>query len=210
MTRQRMGQHFLGDPGWQKKLFKTLPLAPDDVWIEIGPGHGELTQLLAANARRVIAVEADPRLAEGLRERAAREWANVEVVLGDVLEQDLAELTDGKFRVYGNLPYYITSPILHRLFDCADRIESIHIVIQLEVAERIVAPPGGHASRVSFSRVPVLHETSNCDANSAGRISSTAQGEIRAGENDAPGRAGKLSTSPTKSASSNSCRRALE
>lgn len=145
MTRQRMGQHFLGDPGWQKKLFKTLPLAPDDVWIEIGPGHGELTQLLAANARRVIAVEADPRLAEGLRERAAREWANVEVVLGDVLEQDLAELTDGKFRVYGNLPYYITSPILHRLFDCADRIESIHIVIQLEVAERIVAPPGGHA-----------------------------------------------------------------
>lgn len=144
MARQRMGQHFLGDPGWQKKIFQTLPPAADDVWIEIGAGHGELTGLLSSNARRVIAVEADARLAEGLRERAAQDWTNVEVVTGDILEQDLAKLTDGQFRVYGNLPYYITSPILHRLFDCAGRIRSIHIVTQLEVAERIVAPPGGH------------------------------------------------------------------
>jgi 16S rRNA (adenine1518-N6/adenine1519-N6)-dimethyltransferase len=145
MARQRLGQHFLGDPGWQKKIFRTLPCEGEDVWIEIGPGHGEMTQLLAAEGRRVVAVEADARLAEGLRERAGREWPNVEIVTADVLGVDLAKLTNGKFRVYGNLPYYITSPILHRLFDCADRIDSIHIVIQLEVAERIVAPPGGHA-----------------------------------------------------------------
>jgi 16S rRNA (adenine1518-N6/adenine1519-N6)-dimethyltransferase len=145
MARQRMGQHFLGDPGWQKKIFRTLPRGSEDVWIEIGPGHGEMTQFLAADGRRVVAVEADARLAEGLRDRAAHEWPNVEIVTGDVLGVDLAKLTDGQFRVYGNLPYYITSPILHRLFDCADRIASIHIVIQLEVAERIVAPPGGHA-----------------------------------------------------------------
>jgi 16S rRNA (adenine1518-N6/adenine1519-N6)-dimethyltransferase len=145
MARQRLGQHFLGDPGWQKKIFRTLPCEGEDVWIEIGPGHGEMTQLLAAGGRRVVAVEADARLAEGLRERAAREWPNVEIVTADVLGVDLAKMTSGKFRVYGNLPYYITSPILHRLFDCADRIDSIHIVIQLEVAERIVAPPGGHA-----------------------------------------------------------------
>jgi 16S rRNA (adenine1518-N6/adenine1519-N6)-dimethyltransferase len=145
MARQRLGQHFLGDPGWQKKIFRTLPSGSEDPWIEIGPGHGEMTQLLAADGRRVVAVEADARLAEGLRERAAREWPNVEIVTADVLGVDLAKLTGGKFRVYGNLPYYITSPILHRLFACADRIDSIHIVIQLEVAERIVAPPGGHA-----------------------------------------------------------------
>ncbi len=63
------------------------------------------------------------------------------MVAGDVLTCDLGAACDGRFRVYGNLPYYITSPILHRLFDCADRIDSIHIVIQLEVAERIVARP---------------------------------------------------------------------
>lgn len=145
MARQRMGQHFLGDPGWQKKIFRTLPCDGEDAWIEIGPGHGEMTQMLAAEERRVIAVEADARLAEGLRERAAREWPNVEIVTADVLGVDLAKLTGGQFRVYGNLPYYITSPILHQLFDCADRIDSIHIVIQQEVAERIVAPPGRRA-----------------------------------------------------------------
>jgi 16S rRNA (adenine1518-N6/adenine1519-N6)-dimethyltransferase len=145
MARQRLGQHFLVDPGWQKKIFKTLPQDAESVWIEIGAGHGEMTQLLAAHARHVVAIETDTRLAQGLRERAAQEWPNVEIIAADVLTLDLATLTNGKFRVYGNLPYYITSPILHRLFDCADRIASIHIVIQLEVAERIVAPPGGHA-----------------------------------------------------------------
>jgi 16S rRNA (adenine1518-N6/adenine1519-N6)-dimethyltransferase len=105
MARQRLGQHFLGDPAWQRKIYQTLPRGGEDVWIEIGPGHGEMTQLLAGDARRVIAVEADARLAEGLRERAAREWTNVEIVAGDVLRVDLAKLTDGKFRVYGNLPY---------------------------------------------------------------------------------------------------------
>ena len=65
------------------------------------------------------------------------------MVSGDVLAQDLAKIAGGeRFRVYGNLPYYITSPILHQLFGCADLIDSIHIVIQLEVAERIVARPG--------------------------------------------------------------------
>jgi 16S rRNA (adenine1518-N6/adenine1519-N6)-dimethyltransferase len=145
MARQRLGQHFLGDPSWQKKIFKTLPHHADEAWIEIGAGHGEMTQLLAADAKQVVAIETDVRLAVGLRECAAQEWPNVEIVSADVLGLDLAKLTSGKFRVYGNLPYYITSPILHRLFDCADRIASIHIVIQLEVAERIVAPPGGHA-----------------------------------------------------------------
>jgi 16S rRNA (adenine1518-N6/adenine1519-N6)-dimethyltransferase len=146
MARQRMGQHFLRDLGWRKRILATLPRDNSDPWIEIGAGHGEMTELLAANGRRVIAIEGDPKLAEGLRENIASnaaDWASVTVVAGDVLNQDFRKIAGSeRFRVYGNLPYYITSPILHRLFDYAGQIDSIHIVIQLEVAQRIVAPPG--------------------------------------------------------------------
>jgi 16S rRNA (adenine1518-N6/adenine1519-N6)-dimethyltransferase len=141
-----MGQHFLRDMGWRKRILATLPLRENDTWIEIGAGHGEMTQLLAAEGRRVIAIEGDPQLAEGLSEAVADDptaWPGVEVLSGDVLRQDLAAIAGAaRFRVYGNLPYYITSPILHQLFGCADLIDSVHIVIQLEVAQRIVARPG--------------------------------------------------------------------
>jgi len=141
-----MGQHFLRDLGWRKRILATLPPDNGATWIEIGAGHGEMTQLLAANGRRVVAIEGDPKLAEGLREKIALSsagWNSVTVVAGDVLEQDFRALAGGqRFRVYGNLPYYITSPILHRLFDYAGQIDSIHIVIQREVAQRIVAQPG--------------------------------------------------------------------
>jgi 16S rRNA (adenine1518-N6/adenine1519-N6)-dimethyltransferase len=145
MARQKLGQHFLSGPGWQKRILGTLPCGADDLWIEIGAGHGEMTRLLAARGRRVIAIETDPRLAANLQGAVRAdpgEWPGVEIVAGDVLELDLAKLAGGKFRVYGNLPYYITSPILHQLFGCADQIASIHVVMQLEVAERIVARPG--------------------------------------------------------------------
>jgi 16S rRNA (adenine1518-N6/adenine1519-N6)-dimethyltransferase len=141
MARQRMGQHFLKDLGWRKRILETLPRTQDQTWLEIGAGHGEMTELLAAEGRRVVAVEADAKLAEGLRARA-KDWGEVEIVAGDILKLDLKKIVPGKFRVYGNLPYYITSPILHHLFECADSIASIYIVIQLEVAARIVAPPG--------------------------------------------------------------------
>ena len=72
MARQRMGQHFLRDLGWRKRILATLPLNPNDTWVEIGAGHGEMTQLLAGKVRRVIAIEGDPQLADGLRERMTR------------------------------------------------------------------------------------------------------------------------------------------
>jgi 16S rRNA (adenine1518-N6/adenine1519-N6)-dimethyltransferase len=140
-----MGQHFLSNSGWRKRILETLPHGADETWVEIGAGHGEMTRSLAGNGRRVVAIEADVRLAEALRRNAAaqpNDWPGVEIITGDVLKLDLGEIAGGRFRVYGNLPYYITSPILHRLFGFADEIASIHIVIQLEVAERIVARPG--------------------------------------------------------------------
>jgi 16S rRNA (adenine1518-N6/adenine1519-N6)-dimethyltransferase len=148
MARQRLGQHFLADLGWQQRIFATLPRDSKGTWIEIGPGHGEMTHLLASKTGRVFAIEADAQLAAALNQKAhdaPAEWPGLEVVPGDVLTTDIGQLTDGPFRVYGNLPYYITSPILHHLFAYADRIASIHIVIQLEVAERIAARPGSRA-----------------------------------------------------------------
>jgi len=142
MARQKLGQHFLADLAWRKKILATLGIAHGEKWVEIGPGHGEMTELLARAGARVTAIETDARLAEGLQRNAA-EWGDVEIIRGDVLETDFAGVATGeRFRVYGNLPYYITSPILRRMFQAAERIDAIHIVIQLEVAERIVARPG--------------------------------------------------------------------
>ena len=144
MARQRLGQHFLNDPGWQQRILATLPGGKGDAWVEIGAGQGQMTRLLAARSAALVAIERDPLLAQRLQQEVRQEpaqWPGVEIISADVLTCDLGALAAGRFRVYGNLPYYITSPILHHLFTYADRIDSIHIVIQHEVAERIVARP---------------------------------------------------------------------
>lgn len=152
MSPEKLGQHFLTDPSWQERIARTVRI-DNDVWVEIGAGHGEMTTRLAKRASKVVAIELDPRLARRLRE-VTGSWGNVEVVERDVMAVDFEKLTGGnRFSVYGNLPYYITSPILHRLFEHADQIATIHIVIQFEVAVRIVAKPGrrdyGYLSVVS-------------------------------------------------------------
>ncbi len=142
MPPQRLGQHFLTDAGWRARILKVLHVKGDEVWLEIGAGHGEMTALLARDAARLIAVELDLRLAQRLHE-LAREFPNLEVVPRDVLDLEIPLLPNAvRLHVYGNLPYYITSPILHRLFQYADRVSSIHVVIQFEVAARLVARPG--------------------------------------------------------------------
>ena len=153
MARQKLGQHFLSDAGWREKIARAIGIsthsiggartgAPDSVWIEVGAGHGEMTRHLAATGSQVIAIEFDPPLATRLR-NLAEEFPNLSIVAGDVLETDIATLAAGRrVRIYGNLPYYITSPILHHLFQFADCIDEIYIVIQLEVAFRLAAQPG--------------------------------------------------------------------
>lgn len=141
MARQKLGQHFLANLAWRKKILGTLDVAAGEKWLEIGAGHGEMSELLARAGARVVAIETDARLADELQQKAV-DWGSVEIISGDVLEIDLRSLTGDRCRVYGNLPYYITSPILRRLFGAADSIVSIHVVIQLEVAQRIVARPG--------------------------------------------------------------------
>jgi len=150
MARQRLGQHFLHDAGWREQIARAIRVsryAPERheerpyCWIEIGAGQGEMTEHLAATGAPVYAVELDPPLVVKLQRLATRH-PNLTVMPADVLETDLAAIAAGsRIKLYGNLPYYITSPILHRFFESADLIDEIHIVIQREVALRLVAQP---------------------------------------------------------------------
>jgi len=152
MPRQRLGQHFLADLDWREQIARairvsphsTAPLPKDDphCWIEIGAGHGEMTRYLLAAGGPVNAIELDPELASGLR-RLTNEFPQLTVVPRDILKTDLAALASGRrMRIYGNLPYYITSPILHHLFTFASLVDEMHFVIQTEVARRLAAQPG--------------------------------------------------------------------
>ena len=153
MARQRLGQHFLQDLHWREEIARairvsphsTAPLPRDDqhCWIEVGSGHGEMTAHLLSTGSLVYAVEIDSSLIASLH-RLAQKFPNLNVVSGDILNADIAAIAAGRrIRIYGNLPYYITSPILHHLFTFAEQIDEIHIVIQTEVAHRLVAQPGG-------------------------------------------------------------------
>ncbi len=154
MARQRLGQHFLADAGWREEIARAIRVSAQSVapspagnsaefcWIEIGAGHGEMTERLASTGAPVHAIELDAQLAATLKQLAKR-FPNVEVVSADILESDIAKIAAGKrVRIYGNLPYYITSPILHHLFASAELIDEIHIVVQHEVALRLAAQPG--------------------------------------------------------------------
>ncbi len=116
--------------------------------MEIGPGHGEMTELLAERVRQVVALEIDGRLAERLKEKFGDRPA-IEILRADVLATDLAGLCRRHARsqcfVFGNLPYYITSPILHHLFSYADCIQGMALLMQREVAERVAARAGSRA-----------------------------------------------------------------
>jgi 16S rRNA (adenine1518-N6/adenine1519-N6)-dimethyltransferase len=158
MARQRLGQHFLADANWREQIARAIGVSPQATlrspavdrvpaqeatygWIEVGAGHGEMTECLASTGAAVYAIELDALLLARLRKLAKR-FPNLTVVHGDVLESDLAALAAGRrIRLYGNLPYYITSPILHHFFTFADMIDEIHIVIQEEVALRLTAKP---------------------------------------------------------------------
>jgi 16S rRNA (adenine1518-N6/adenine1519-N6)-dimethyltransferase len=135
---RRLGQHFLRG-GSVEKLLRVIGPSADDVFLEIGPGHGALTLPLAARAARVVAVEIDGRLADEL---AARAPANVEIVRADALAADLLALVPKGGRLVGNLPYYVSSPLMRRFLALRGRVRDLHVMLQEEVARRIASPPG--------------------------------------------------------------------
>ena len=140
--KKRLGQHFLTDPRLLGRIADTLEATRDDTVIEIGPGRGALTEQLLQRAGRVIAIELDRELAPMLAERWKHE-PRFQMVEGDVLEQDLAALAGGPYLLAGNVPYNITTPILFHAMRRPRPTRAIYLV-QKEVADRVVAPPGSH------------------------------------------------------------------
>jgi 16S rRNA (adenine1518-N6/adenine1519-N6)-dimethyltransferase len=144
-TRPKLGQHFLRDRRFQRRIVATLTIQPNDLVCEIGAGRGAMTELLAARARQVVAIELDRDLALKLQQKFANK-PGIEVLEADVLLTDLGTLCRRyqveQCYVFGNLPYYITSPILHHLLDSAEWIQGMGLVVQREVADRLIALPG--------------------------------------------------------------------
>jgi 16S rRNA (adenine1518-N6/adenine1519-N6)-dimethyltransferase len=143
--RPKLGQHFLSSEGHRRRIVAALDLRPEDLVIEIGAGHGAMTELLAERAGRVVAVELDAGLAHQLQQKLESQPC-VEIIQGDILATDLAAICRERHTancfVFGNLPYYITSPIIHHLMNSAGVIRGMALLVQREVAERLTAQPG--------------------------------------------------------------------
>ncbi len=138
---RRLGQHFLSDPSILDRIVDALAPTPHDTVIEIGPGRGTLTRRLAPRVGRVVAIERDPQLVEAMAEAVL---PSVEVVEGDALAVDWHGTVQGPFKVVGNIPYYITSPLIDKALE-PPRPACIVFLMQREVAERLAADPGGKA-----------------------------------------------------------------
>lgn len=157
-AKKSLGQNFLNDPDFLNQIVAAAELEAGDLVLEIGPGQGSLTRLLAAQAAGVVAVELDDRLITPLRAMFATQLDRVLIVHGDILELDPADLIDGlvkgrpgtlpgpgdshAYKVVANLPYYITSAVLRQLLETQRKPTRVVVLVQLEVAERICAQPG--------------------------------------------------------------------
>ena len=144
--QKKFGQNFLIDPHVLDKIIEAAEVTKDDFILEIGPGIGTMTQYLADSAREVTAVEIDDALIPILKD-TLKEWDNVNVIHGDILKTDIRKIADEKnqgrpIKVVANLPYYITTPIIMGLFESHVPIDSITIMVQKEVADRMQVGPG--------------------------------------------------------------------
>lgn len=138
-TKKSLGQNFLIDDGVIDRIISNVP--DGSTVLEIGPGMGALTRRLVEKAGRVIAVEIDSKLCEILKEEI--DSKRLEVVNEDFLDIDLNEVLAERAIAVANIPYYITSPIISKLLTSADMVETAVLMMQREVAERVVARPGG-------------------------------------------------------------------
>jgi len=142
-AKKKFGQNFITEPGVVEKIARSAIDDPSDLVFEIGPGIGALTQFLCEKAQKVVAFEVDPRLPEILQAELGAD--NLTVILQDFLEAPVEDIIDQfcepgqKVRFASNLPYYITTPILFRLFESGADIASVTAMMQKEVADRFTA-----------------------------------------------------------------------
>jgi 16S rRNA (adenine1518-N6/adenine1519-N6)-dimethyltransferase len=149
-ARKRFGQHFLTDQAVLRQMVSLIRPQAADRLLEIGPGHGALTEHLYGTTGRYVAVEIDRDLIPFLKARFDR----LEIINGDVLQVDLNAVMDGDpgWRVVGNLPYNISTPLMVLLLEHLPRIADMHFMLQREVAARLAASPGSKA----WGRITVL------------------------------------------------------
>lgn len=145
-AKKALGQNFLTDRNVLARIAGLVGIGPDDRVLEVGPGKGALTELLAAGCARLVAVELDNRLVPLLREKFA-DNQRVEIVQGDILaldlRQQLAEHGEGPWKVAANLPYNISTPVLFLLLDNRELFSRLVLMLQKEVGDRLAALPGG-------------------------------------------------------------------
>ena len=142
--RKKWGQHFLVDRNILNKVIRTARVEKEDVVLEVGPGLGEMTLALARQVEKVIAVEIDPKLVAILNKKM-KDYPNVEVVKGDILKVDFRQFLKREghpIKVVANLPYQISTPLLFRFIESKEAFSTFTLMLQREVAERMVAPPG--------------------------------------------------------------------
>lgn len=145
--QKKYGQNFLIDTHVLEKIIRESGITQDDMVLEIGPGIGTMTQYLCENAREVVAVEIDKMLIPILTEDTLKAYDNATVINQDILKLDINKLVKEKnggkpIKVVANLPYYITTPIIMGLFENHVPVESITIMVQKEVADRMQSGPG--------------------------------------------------------------------
>lgn len=142
-AKKRLGQHFLVDRTVLETIISAAEVSPKDIVVEVGPGLGILTAELAKKAGNVITIELDTRLASDLKSKLSS-ISNVTIINADILEVNLANLLGKKkdYKVVANIPYYITSPILHYFIGSSYKPSMMVVMVQKEVGEAIVAKPG--------------------------------------------------------------------
>jgi 16S rRNA (adenine1518-N6/adenine1519-N6)-dimethyltransferase len=150
-ARKRFGQHFLHDQNIIERILRAINPLPGENLIEIGPGQGALTWPLLRSCKSMIAIELDRDLIPVLNRESPRH-GKLDVINADILEFDLSSLGDEcKYRLVGNLPYNISTPLMFHLLESVAQISDMHFMVQKEVALRIVAAPGNsHYGRLSI------------------------------------------------------------
>jgi len=151
-ARKSLGQHFLHDPAVIDRIVATIDPEPADLIVEIGGGQGALTRPLLERVRRLHVIETDARFIPGLTALAPRE--RLEVHAADALTFDFSSLAEGpgSLRLVGNLPYNISTPLLFRFLEFRDVLRDMHLMLQKEVVDRMIAAPGTKA----YGRLTVM------------------------------------------------------
>ena len=137
--KKSLGQNFLIDENISRKTVKLLDVKPEDYFLEIGPGYGSLTKYLIEQTKNLICVEIDKEIFKNISEK----YSDIKIINEDVLKINFNSLAEGidRLRVVGNIPYNITSQIIFHIIDQREKIKDLTIMVQLEVAERIIAKP---------------------------------------------------------------------